>query len=371
MFGKELTAAMIENFGIAFGEPDPTVGDPTVPLQQILAMFKQMNKRGTIFLPPGDYKIKDTLHIQQPGIAIVGIGKHLASIQLKNDISGPAVKVSAQNCILENLLIDSKGFKAKGGILIERESIPNITADHCEVRSVGVSSFNIGTTAGDLPYGIKVNAFYCAIVEPYILECEKGIVIDRHQNTIYGGSIISTSKKPNDTKPIPRFCGIQIGESYTPNNNTIIGTDIEIRSTRAHIYFDGGWANRFVGIRLEGTNDNNLIEVKSGGHNHFLISRASVRQFIVNDPSHTCTFEIAHYDYGYEEKNNKCLHKKKKNPQVVAQAMPVVPRPGCEELPLAQNFPVGASVWYSKLNKPIWSDGKDWRDANGDDVTKN
>ena len=384
MFGKELTAAMIKTFGIAFGEPGPT---PTVPLQQILEMFKQMKKGGTIFLPPGGYEIKDTLHIQQSGIAIVGIGKHEAKLKLIQDIiNGPAVKVSADDCILENLRIDDPSvseddrsvseliykskYKSKGGVLIE--------GLRCEVRSVMVSLFDKGTMAGDLPYGIKVNSLHCAIFEPYIQHCERGIVISQHQNVIYGGSIISDNpndeKKWTDGKPrqkgTPRFCGIEIGDKATPNNNTVIGTDIEIHSKQAHVYFSGGWANRFTGIRLEGINDNNLIEVKDGGHNHFLISRASVRQFIVNDPSHTCTFEIAHYDYGYKEKNNKCLHKKKENPQVVvgAQAMPVVPRPGCKEPPLAQDFPVGASVWYSKLNKPIWSDGKDWRDANGDTV---
>ena len=180
-------------------------------------------------LPSGVYALTNTLQFNQLGIHLQGMGRSLVRLELATTITGPVVRVAAPECIIENVNILSQGNDADGGLLVE--------GDRCYLRGVRVTGFHGNTNQ----YGIKINAFNCSVYDPFIVDCERGLVIGRSHNTVFGGSIVTTQ----DTNSPPRSCGIEIGApDFAPNGNSIMGLDIEMHSAHAHIFFSNGWVNQ-------------------------------------------------------------------------------------------------------------------------------
>lgn len=302
------------------------------------------------------------------------------------------------------------------------------TAGTIGVRLVNLVSSDVtvgrvtGFEDGLLLYGIGTGTSYNTIVVRHLDNNKRNVRLSAdstgwaNQNTILGGRLSHNTAEGTQVSGTRHV----LAENTTNvvNGNTFVGVSLESPNVVEYHVECFGWDNGFVGCRWENsTTANTRVYWRAGSRGNFIqygfgsqnivaiveagsstanpithkyqarmFGTGSTQSALLLENNSSSANPVARVmaaggytssadpttDYTWEWQSNKLIGKRSTDaasaPRVVLDAVNgvvVVTRAATGSRPVASTAGAGAMFLDSTLNKPIWSDGTNWRDATG------
>lgn len=127
----------LRNWGVAPGAGE----DITTALDTALAAMLSSGRRGTLFIPPGDYTVTNNTVVAGLGIGIMGESGETATVLTYTATSGAAIQLKNRRQFIANIEIDASAARQAGsgiGLLFEGDDTADGKTDFFEAYKVYV-----------------------------------------------------------------------------------------------------------------------------------------------------------------------------------------------------------------------------------------
>lgn len=193
---------------------------------------------GTVQLLPGEYVINGTIHINNPGVTIMGAGAE-STVFVTTAFESAVIKITSNFAEVKNIGIYQSISIGEGqgmGIYITTDNAYDVNICHCNILGYyyGVNITNAGNNISvcnnqscDNTIGLHINSRYCNISTNYLPgNSESGIRIEGSKNMITNNMITRANATGGDY-----YIGnnILLASGASDNmivNNMILGMDV-------------------------------------------------------------------------------------------------------------------------------------------------
>lgn len=237
----------------AFGAAGDGVTNDQAAIQA--AIDSLPSNGGTVYFPPGNYKINTSIVCDMAGVKLVGNGVNNSIITL-GSTSQHGIRITADRCEIHDLLIDPPASYTKSAIRIE-DGVNETLIERIRILgndyTAGGKGIEFVTSIGD---GITFNTVKDSDIELL----QRSIEL----NQAFAGSWINGNRFINNRINLPKTGFYMTGTSNDTDGNVFIGNQIQTDANLTEVFrVDGSYNmltdNMFWDLNISGNKGINVL----------------------------------------------------------------------------------------------------------------